>query len=217
LLVPLYVYCTKIFSRSHSAKAYRVPESPGTVNWRTPVISINLFSRKSSSPDFSTCSTTGMSRSHCSCLLRPLSRKTINPGWTGASRSSMKSRAFVVTTAKSYRAHTARQHDPLDPQDQRAVQIANTHRGQLTVARVLAKRFHPAGDGSCALPASKPQPLSWSSRPLAEAREEPSISQVAGAERMEVLRDFLFRNSLPKECRDMLKGYASTTKDRFSP
>jgi hypothetical protein len=97
LPIPLYVYCTKIFSLSHSAKPHQersipilLPAPPKhistsdppfqgsgislIVNWRTPVISINLFSRKSSSPDFLTCSTTGMSRSHCSCRLRPLSR-----------------------------------------------------------------------------------------------------------------------------------------------
>lgn len=70
-----------------TAKAYFAFRSPfqGSgisliVNWRTPVISINLFSRKSSSPDFLTCSMTGMSRRDYSCLLRPLSRNTISPG-----------------------------------------------------------------------------------------------------------------------------------------
>jgi hypothetical protein len=48
----------------------------------TPLIQLNLFSRKSSSPDLLTCSTTGLTCSHCSCRLRSLSHKTINPGWT---------------------------------------------------------------------------------------------------------------------------------------
>jgi hypothetical protein len=68
-----------------------------------------------------------------------------------------------------------RSHDPSDLQGQRAKQIGNTHRCQLAIAPVLERCFHPAGDGSCARSASKPQPLSWSSRSLTEARKEPSI------------------------------------------
>src|SRR5262245_12939740 len=95
--------------------------------------------------------------------------------------------------------------------------MGNTHRSQLAVARVLAKCFHPAKDGSRVQFPSKSQPLSWSPRPLAETGEEPSIGQVTGAERREILGNFLLRNTLPKKRCNVLKGYASAAKDRFSP
>jgi hypothetical protein len=89
---------------SHGSGISRIPNRLG------PVISTNLFSRKSSSPDFFTCSTTGQSHSHGSCRLRALSRKTIDPGWTGTSRNSTKFRALVATTASHGRAHSAKHY-----------------------------------------------------------------------------------------------------------
>jgi len=182
------------------------------------VISINLFSRKFSFSEFFTCPTTGRSRSHCSCLL--------STAFAQYDQSRMDRHLEKFDEISRIRRDDGKvmiERVPPDnmirPTCKAKVRYGtgNTHRGRLTVARALAKCFHPAGDESCAQSTSEPQPLSWSSRPLAEAREEPCIAQVAGAESGEIFRNFLFWNALPKERRDMLKGYASTTKDGFSP
>jgi hypothetical protein len=106
----LYVYCTKILSRPCRATAIKSRVSHTLPLWREnnlvlpiPFAGFRNLSYQLAAGSLhrrTTCSTPGLSHSHCSCLLRPLSRK-INPGWTGTSRSAMKSCAFVVTTAKS--------------------------------------------------------------------------------------------------------------------
>ena len=172
--------------------AYLKFSGPGNLN--------QLVEQEVLAPEFFALSMTGLMRSHCSSRLRPLSRNTINPGCAATSRSSMKSRAFAVTTAKSWSSDISIRHDLLDQLGQRAARIERIRRLQPIERPMLARCSHPAANASLCDPLLplKGQALSRASRLFTEAREQSSICEVPSAEAWKVLYDFSFGNTLLK-------------------
>ncbi len=189
-----------------------------TSNCPTPVTSINLFSKKSGSAEFFTCSMTGWMRPHCSVRLRPLSRRTIKPGCTSTLRSSTKSCAFVVTTAKSGQAHSSISHGRLDRLSRRGARIEHTRRRRPIFLLMPARYSHPATNGSLGGPMWPPncQPLSRASWLFTKTSEQASICQIASTKIGKVFCDLLFGHALPKQRCNMMQGNAGSSKKGLS-